>query len=280
MKAIKTACIICVYKSDRLDFFTQAINSIVDSAAGGGQPINIYLGIDGELPLDLSSYINANSNLFYKIIKNPTNMGLAYTLNRLIDALEDEEYIFRMDSDDICKPHRVAKQVEFMEQNRNVEILGGAIEEIDEHGTPKMIRAYPKNTKEALDYIHKASIFAHPTVCFRKRFFERGLRYDASYKKNQDLHLWFRALLCGVEIANLDDVLLSFRVTDDFYKRRNYKIALNEFKIYRQGIRDLHGRFSFKLAYPTVRFLARLMPAWISRILYDKRVRRILNEAN
>ncbi|MGP1560892.1 MAG: glycosyltransferase [Helicobacteraceae bacterium] len=278
MKVTKTACIICVYKSDRLDFFTQAINSVINSAAGGGQPINIYLGIDGELPLDLSSYINANSNLFYKIIKNPTNMGLAYTLNRLIDALEDEEYIFRMDSDDVCKPHRIPKQVEFMEQNRNVEILGGAIEEIDEHGTPKMIRTYPKNTQEALGYIHKASIFAHPTVCFRKRFFERGKRYSTTCGKNEDLQLWFDALSSGVQVANLSDILLAYRVTESFYKRRNYRIAVDELRTYWRGILKLNGA-SLKLLYPLARFAARLMPLGITKILYSKHIRGFLNKS-
>ncbi len=53
--------------------------------------------------------INDNKDIFYKIIKNKYNMGLAKTLNKLIEVLEDEEYIFRIDADDICRSDRVQK---------------------------------------------------------------------------------------------------------------------------------------------------------------------------
>ena len=214
----KVAFIITVYKGDKLTYFQKAIETIVNQDYGF-ENIHIYLGIDGELPNGIESYINENSKFFYKVIKNENNKGLAFTLNRLIDNLEEEAFVFRMDSDDICYLNRVSKQVSFMNANPKVLISGGAIEEFSETEGVKMIREYPKNILEAKKYIYKASIFAHPAVCFKKDFFNKGFRYDAHHKFSQDVDLWFRALNKNIEIANIKDVVLKLRVQDNFYKQ-------------------------------------------------------------
>ncbi len=202
---MKVAFIITVYKNDKLEYFKEAIESIINQDYGF-EDINIYLGIDGQLSNELEAYIKNGKNLFYKIVRNEENNGLAYTLNKLIDNLENEEYIFRMDSDDICKLDRVSKQINFMEKNKSIEILGGAIEEKNENGKIRMIRTYPKSNQEAKNYIYKASIFAHPTVCFRKSFFDKGFRYNIKYRFSQDLELWYKALRYNIKISNLDEL--------------------------------------------------------------------------
>ena len=54
------------------------------------------------------------------------NHGLVYTLNRGI-SLCNGEYIARMDSDDISLPERFARQVEILERNPEIGIVGGLI---------------------------------------------------------------------------------------------------------------------------------------------------------
>ena len=65
---IKISFIITVYKNDKLEFFKEAIESIVNQDYGFNN-INIYLGIDVQLPDNTQNYINENSNLFYEIIQ-------------------------------------------------------------------------------------------------------------------------------------------------------------------------------------------------------------------
>lgn len=272
----KVAFLITVYKEDKIDFFKQAVESIVDQDYGF-EFINIYLGIDGKLSNEVKGYIHSNDRLFYKIIKNRRNEGLGPTLNKLIEALCDERFVFRMDSDDISKPNRVSKQVRFMIENPGIEIIGGAIEEIDEKYTVKMIRTYPKTTKAAKDFISKASIFAHPTVCFNRSVFSKGFRYNQKLRFNQDIALWYDILYHKIQISNLDDVVLSLRVTSDFYRRRSYKRALSEFAVYCRGIKLLYGS-SWRYIFPVIRLVSRLMPVFIIETLYSERIRRILNK--
>lgn len=272
----RVAFIITVYKGDKTDYFKEAIASITQQDYGF-ENINIYLGIDGDLTSDIEKYISTHRKIFYKVVKNPENKGLAFTLNKLIDNIEDESFVFRMDSDDICYLDRVSKQVNFMQNNTSVLISGGAIEEFSDDEGVKMLRKYPKNTGLAKKYIYRASIFAHPAVCFNKQFFNKGFRYDASHKFSQDVDLWFKALKENINVANIEDVILKLRVQDNFYKRRSYKKALGEFKIYYKGIINNYG-FSTKLIYPLLRLLFRLLPVIIVEKIYNSNFRRLLNK--
>ena len=262
---MKVAFIISVYQNDKLHFFKQAIESLVNQNYGFDN-ISIYLGIDGAISTHISEYITDHHSFFYKVIVNKQNKGLAFTLNCLIEALGDERYIFRMDSDDIAKTDRVTKQIAFMQQHPEIEISGGAIEEIDSSGKAQMTRIYPKSTKIAKRFIPKASIFAHPTVCFRKSFFNKGYRYKTKYKFNQDIILWYEALACGIEVGNINDVVLQLRMTEEFYKRRGRKMALGEFLVNCNGIKALYG-YHWKMLYPFARLLIRLMPSMPSRLI-------------
>ena len=62
-----------------------------------------------------------------KYLKNEVNIKLIDSLNKGI-ALATGKYIARMDSDDICFPERLEKQVEFMEANPNIGISGAQLE--------------------------------------------------------------------------------------------------------------------------------------------------------
>jgi len=227
----KTAFIITVYKNDKLEFFTQAIESIVNQDYGF-ENINIYLGIDGELPDETANYIESNRDIFYKVVQNETNRGLAFTLNRLIEILEDEEYIFRMDSDDICKLDRVVKQVEVLENDRDLMLVGSELIEIDEYGNEMRYKKMPVMMDEIIHFSIARNPFNHPTVAMRREFFDIVGHYDESILKSQDYELWGRALKKGIKATNITEALLYFRVASDYMNKRNSFVNyVNEFKI-------------------------------------------------
>ena len=67
------------------------------------------------------------------IIRNQINRGLAKCLNQGF-LIAKAEYIIRMDGDDICKPERFSKQIQFMLEHPNLGISGTYMDLIDEHG--------------------------------------------------------------------------------------------------------------------------------------------------
>ena len=141
-----------------------------------------------------------------KLFQNDENKGLIYTLNRGLD-LAQGKYIARMDSDDISLPKRFEIQVNFLEQNKNIGILGTGAKGF---GVKSFIHSY--NGRVSGIDLMKACVIFHPTVFLRKEFFDKfNLRYSVDYKACEDYELWTRAIRF-MEIYNIPDILLNYRV--------------------------------------------------------------------
>ena len=274
MNYYPVAVLISVYKKDPLHQVEAAIESI-RSQDYGNQSIRIYLGVDGPVPKELDAYIEKHSDHFYHVIRNETNQGLAATLNRLIDSLEDEKYAFRMDADDVALPFRFRLQAEYMDAHPAVDVCGGSIVEFDESGCAVMVRNYPENTSTARKYICKASPFAHMTVCFRRSLFENGKYRYPRVKSSQDIRLWHQVIADGKEVANLLVPLVLVRMNDSMLKRRSMMYGLREFGAFFRATYSLHG-IGWRLIYPFARLMTRFTPSLVNRLIY-RRFRQLLN---
>lgn len=263
----KIAFLITVYKKERLDFFKKSINSIINQDYGF-ENINIYLGIDGELTDELNSYITENQDFFYKTILNDSNKGLAYTLNKLIEVLENELYIFRMDSDDICALNRVSKQVDFLDNN-NALIVGSNLIEIDEEGKTIREKKMPIGHKEIIKYSITRNPLNHPTVALKKEFFNKVGNYNEAFLKAQDYELWARALKKHIVLANINEPLLYFRVAKDYLVKRNsVSNYINELKI-SISLMKYFKKYN-QLPIILAKFIFRLMPKSVGAYIYKR----------
>ena len=183
-----------------------------------------------------------------------------------------------MDTDDIALPDRLKLQEEYMNAHPDVEILGGLLREFNDQGTLNKTRQYPQTIKEIRKSIHKASPLAHPTVMFRRSFFDKGFRYSNKYFICEDVTLWFEAVSSGVVINNIPDIVLNFRRNDSVMKRRGRQKAWSEFKAYSHGIFLLDGVFTLKYIYPLMRLAFRLMPTKIIKAVYNSKLRNAVTK--
>ncbi|MGC8823786.1 MAG: glycosyltransferase [Bacteroidales bacterium] len=209
-------CLLPLFINDQAAYLLKALDSVVC------QNCNVVLLCDG--PIDKSHEQVLQKFLDkVEVLHFPTNRGLAAVLNDGIRYAFEHgyEFIARMDADDIAMPDRFEKQINFLLQHPEVDVVGGAIEEIDEFDRPKgkTIR-YPLTHKACYQFFSARDPLAHPAVMFRKRFFEKAGLYNEAYRKNQDTQLWFAGFKNGCIFANLPDVVLKFRITDDFFKSR------------------------------------------------------------
>jgi len=272
------AFIISVYAGDRADWLREALESILSQTVLR-ERIHITICADGPLTEELDASLEEFAGLIHRLIRLPENRGLASALNCLIDALEeDEAFVFRLDADDICLPDRVARQMEFLEQNPEVMLCGGSIQEFNETPDRKgLLRTYPQETASIKKYILKANPFAHSTVCFRREFFDRAGKYNEDFPLRQDIELWFRAVAQEIPMANLREPVLLFRVSDELVQRRNLSVGLLEFRIFMKGIVQLKG-IHYTMIWPMLRLLVRLLPAWATAWIYHHSAREWLNE--
>ncbi|MEO0132855.1 MAG: glycosyltransferase [candidate division WOR-3 bacterium] len=146
-----------------------------------------------------------------KSLKNDINMKIAKTLNYGIQHASGL-YIARMDADDISLPERFELQVNFMNNNPDVVVLGGGMIIIDEDGKPISKRSYYSNDEEIRRHIFLFSPFCHPTIFIRKDAFDNTGGYDPYYESAEDYELYSRLGRLG-KFANLKEFIIKYRLT-------------------------------------------------------------------
>jgi glycosyltransferase involved in cell wall biosynthesis len=143
-------------------------------------------------------------------VRNDKNINLSMTLNKGI-AIARGIYIARMDHDDISLPNRLEKQVNFLDDNLKVGIVGSNIEIMDEIGTNIGFRKYNLTDQAIRKKIFLYSPFCHPATVIRKTILNLAGNYKCEFNPAEDYELYFRIGMLA-EFANLDEFLLRYRV--------------------------------------------------------------------
>ena len=111
---------------------------------------------------------------------------------------------------------------EYYINNPDISILSTAYETFPE----KHIIVHPKSVRY-LD-LFRCCVITHPSVMYRTGSLrEYKLKYKESYICSQDYELWARAIRY-LKIANLDSVLLRYRLNPKSITQKRQDLALNE----------------------------------------------------
>ncbi|RUM67352.1 MAG: hypothetical protein DSZ05_02770 [Sulfurospirillum sp.] len=184
-------------------------------------------------------------------------------------VLPKYSYIVRMDADDISVPARIEKQVGFLENNPDIQAVGGWIEEFNVDTGEKQIVRYGEFHEELKQNLMKRNPLAHVTICFRNSFFDTISLYDTD-KLNEDFDLWIRAFKADVKLHCLPEVLVKVRTSNDFFARRkNFKrakeVMLLKFDATKTFGFGIKGYF-----YAVAHFVLFLSPGSLKRMIYKK----------
>jgi len=251
------------YNKTNVEYLDIAIMSVINQTAPADK---IHLIQDGNIGSDLLNLIN-NYIKKYNFIEHLSlpKKGLPHALNQSIKKTCTEFYA-RMDADDICIQNRFEEQLNYLNDNPKVEILGSwAYEfECDHLNESLYLNKTPKDKKNIENYFHYRNPLIHPSIMFRKKVFDKIGFYNEKFLTDQDLELWSRALRFNIKIYNIQKPLLYLR-TEDRLKRRSHLSA-----IWRQiKIRYSYNTCSFKLNFlKLAAILLRILPIFISDWCY------------
>lgn len=269
MEPVKAVVIMSVYRSDSLTFFIDAVNSILNQT----KPCQLLIYRDGPVSEDVQLYMDSLSthervNIFW----GDVNKGLAFALNYLIDKALDikAEYILRMDSDDIALAYRVEKQVEFMDAHPSIGVSGSSCEEF---GATFAIekKSLPSDHQSLISFSIVRCPFIHPTVIFRASVLGNGIRYPEDTYLTEDMALWFSLLYSGVRFANMQDVLLKYRLNELTLKRRKgISKAISEVKLRFKYMYLLDMTSAKNVLLICARLVFHLLPFTVVKFIYKK----------
>jgi len=171
-----------------------------------------------------------------RLYKNKINMKIAGTLNKGI-KLSKADLIARMDADDYSERDRLKLQHDYLKKRKNVAIVGGFMEMVDEKGNSLSIRRYPVKSEEMKKVMFRYSPFAHPTVMYRKEAIEEFGGYALDLFPCEDVDLWFKVGK-KYKFGCVDKSLLKYTFYSDSSSHKKLKdVEMTTFKIRLDAIR-------------------------------------------
>ncbi len=201
--APRVSVIMAVYNGAR--YLQEAIESILSQTFVDFEFIIID---DGSTDPSLE-IIKGYSDQRIVILENAVNRGLPYCLNLGIQNARGK-YIARHDADDISHPDRLARQVQFLENNPQVGVVACKTQWIDRHGQHILFWEQPTTNPEIQETLLRYCCVIHGSTMSRLEAMRTVGRYNISMRTGQDYDLWLR-IAEHYEIACVPEVLYQHR---------------------------------------------------------------------
>lgn len=200
----KVSIVMPAYNAEK--YINETINSILNQSYKDFEFIIINDGSSDRTKEIILSY--SDERIVY--LENEKNSGIVVTLNKGLEKASGE-YIARMDSDDISLVNRLEKQVEFMDKNLDVGVLGTGICVFGDSINDQE-RVFTTNSEQLKAELIFNSCIAHPTVMIRSSILKNNnLNYSEEFAGAEDYHLWWRIAKVS-KIATLPDILVKYRL--------------------------------------------------------------------
>ena len=264
---IKFTVLLSIYKKENSTFLKNCMNSLQNQAI---PPSEIILIKDGELTRELDQVLDEWQNKLtnLKIVALPKNVGLGKALNEGLKHCS-HEWVFRMDTDDICAPDRFEKQIAYIQAHPEVYIFSTTVTEFNEvPEQPTAIKSVPLTHNEIVQFAQWRSPFNHMSVAYKKSV----IQFVGGYQHHlwmEDYNLWLRVLAAGFQSANLSDSLVYARTGKSMIsRRRGWQYVQSEWQLF-----QLKRQLNFQKRLPAfiiflIRAIPRLLPVSILALIY------------
>lgn len=263
-----------VYSGEKAEYLEQSINSMINQSY---QTNDFVLVCDGELTDKLNEVISKYEQLYkdiFHIIRLKNNVGTGECANIGIDACLNE-YIVKMDSDDVALPDRCEKQLSLIYKYPDLDMCGAFIEEFDTETNDFIaVKRTPEDHEAIYKYAKRRNPFNNQTLVFKKSLAKKIGGYT-TVKRCEDYDFVVRMLDSGAKGANIQEVLVKYRVSKSNYERRqnwaNTKSFISvRWRIYKMGFSNI-----LDFIVPcTVQLIIFILPKRFTGKIYKRFLRR------
>ena len=204
-----------------------------------------------------------------RVLKNSSNKGLNYTLNRCLKEAKGN-YIARMDGDDRCSVDRFEKEVAVLDNQKDISIVSSYLEYFDESGVWGICKY--KEYPQKKDFL-RGSQFCHAASMVRREAFKRvnGYSVEKRLLRVEDYHLWMKMYAAGYKGYNIQEPLYQMRDDKNAYSRRKFKYRINETYVKMQIIKTFKlPVYSYLFAFKPV--IVGLLPTKVYDLMHKRRL--------
>jgi glycosyltransferase involved in cell wall biosynthesis len=157
---------------------------------------------------NLQEVLAANPDRRLQALHLEKNAGVAGARNAGI-AMAQGQYIAFCDADDLCDPRRFELQLAYLQAHPAVGACGTAFTCFDTQEGETVVN--PLTNAEIRHALLRGNCFGMSTMMGRAELFRRH-PFDQSVAPTEDYDMWTRLASSGVQLANLPQALLRYRI--------------------------------------------------------------------
>lgn len=170
----------------------QDFNDTMLSLSHSSVPCTVFVVDDGSNP-PLEAGPNG-SPLDVRLIRLSRNQGIVAALNAGLKAAiaEGHSFIARIDAGDYAAPHRLARQIEYLDAHPHCMLVGCDAVVQDEDGAYRFTIEPPRDPGVLAESLHERAWLLHPGVMYRASVFADVGFYSNRFSAAEDYELFLR----------------------------------------------------------------------------------------
>ncbi len=225
---------------------------LINTISSINDPIKIDIVItdDGsEIKLDehqvRSKYKNKGNIHFIYLDKN---YGVGIAANKCLEYVKNKsyKYVARLDAGDISYKNKFSKQIEFLEKNNQIMLVGTWARVLDNEGNLLFYIKHPTEHNNIKRKMYLNSMFVNPTVLFKTSILETVSEYPIEYKDAAQDYAFFFKVIKHFKCANIPEVMLDYIIDKNSISTKKRKLQVkNRIKIiaenFKLGIYPIYG---------------------------------------
>ena len=235
------------YKKSK--YIDETINSILNQSM---QEFEIII-IDDELT---ESSLKVLTNLKkldsrVKVFRNNKNLGAGQSRNNAINLCIGE-YVAFCDCDDLWKPQKLEKQIQFMREfNLRFSFISNEI--INNQNLRIGFREAKKNL--SFKQLRNSCDIGLSTVIIKKDVFNSKLFRFGKTKTKEDFILWLLLAKSGIELSGMNECFVSWRKNSESLSSSNFQKIIDGYRVYRKYLQYSRTKSLFFLIILSFNFM-------------------------
>lgn len=209
------------------EFISESVNSILNQSL---QKFEIII-IDDELSEEslrvLTDIKKIDTRI--KVFRNDKNLGAGQSRNNAINLCLGE-FIAFCDCDDLWKPQKLEKQIQFMSEF-NLRFSFTSYEIINNQNLRIGFREAQNNL--SFKQLRNSCDIGLSTVIIRKDVFNNDQFRFGKTKTKEDFILWLLLAKNGIEISGIKECLVSWRKNSNSLSSSNTQKIIDGYRVYR-----------------------------------------------
>ena len=212
--------------------------------------IDIVITDDGsEIKLDehqVRSKYNNKGNIYFIYLDK--NYGVGIAANKCLEYVKSKsyKYVARLDAGDISYKNKFSKQIEFLENNNQIMLVGTWARVLDHEGNKLFYIKHPTDHNNIKRKMYLNSMFVNPTVLFKTSILQTISEYPIEYKDAAQDYAFFFKVIKHFKCANIPEVMLDYIIDKNSISTKKRKLQVkNRIKIiaenFKFGVYPIYG---------------------------------------